>query len=422
MDSSIEIKVTNPKKVDNVVHPAAASSSPQSSVSSPSRDGRGKGPQLEEERSQNNRRGQQGRRLVNVTPFKNWVSWLIPAFVLANVVIFLISMFINNCPKNSTSCVAGFLGRFSFQPMKENPLLGPSAATLEVMGALDVIKIVHEHQAWRMVSCIWLHAGVFHILANMLSLVFIGVRLEQEFGFVRIGLLYLIAGFGGSLMSSLFIQTGISVGASGALFGLLGSMLSELITNWTIYANKLAALLTLIFIIVINLAMGVLPHVDNFAHIGGFLSGFLLGFVFLIRPQFGYVSKKHVPPGYIVASSKPKHKPYQYVLWLVSLMLLIVGFTGGIILLLQGVNVNDHCSWCHYLSCVPTALWSCRSQQQVYCEVSFAVPLFTYVFSFLVTAHSRPDYSNANIVSQIRESTELNMYKQWEKRQLLFIG
>lgn len=51
------------------------------------------------------------------------------------------------------------------------------------MGALEVSKIVHGHQAWRLISCIWLHAGVFHILANMLSLVFIGIRLEQEFGF-----------------------------------------------------------------------------------------------------------------------------------------------------------------------------------------------------------------------------------------------
>ena len=55
---------------------------------------------------------------------------------------------------------------------------------------------------------------------------------------VRIGLLYLISGFGGSLLSALFIQSSISVGASGALFGLLGGMLSELLTNWTIYANK----------------------------------------------------------------------------------------------------------------------------------------------------------------------------------------
>ena len=48
----------------------------------------------------------------------------------------------------------------------------------------------------------------------------------------------MVSGFGGSMLSSLFIQSSISVGASGALFGLLGGMLSELITNWTIYANK----------------------------------------------------------------------------------------------------------------------------------------------------------------------------------------
>lgn len=51
------------------------------------------------------------------------------------------------------------------------------------MGALDWYKIVHGHQGWRLVTCIWLHAGVIHLLANMLSLVFIGIRLEQQFGF-----------------------------------------------------------------------------------------------------------------------------------------------------------------------------------------------------------------------------------------------
>ena len=58
---------------------------------------------------------------------------------------------------------------------------------------------------------------------------------------VRVGVLYLISGLGGSILSSLFLQRGISVGASGALFGLLGAMLSELLTNWTIYANKVSA-------------------------------------------------------------------------------------------------------------------------------------------------------------------------------------
>lgn len=67
---------------------------------------------------------------------------------------------------------------------------------------------------------------------------------------MRIGIIYLVAGVGGSVMSSLFIQNNISVGASGALFGLLGAMLSELLTNWTIYTNKVscqASTSTLIF-------------------------------------------------------------------------------------------------------------------------------------------------------------------------------
>lgn len=179
---------------------------------------------------------------------------------------------------------------------------------------------------------------------------------------VRIGLLYVVSGLGGSIMSGLFIQSSISVGASGALFGLLGGMLSELITNWTLYASKVfielllfeictsevnvtlwsvtllgpiilqffffffvfnqfAALLTLLVIIVINLAVGILPHVDNFAHIGGFVSGFLLGFVFLIRPQFGWVRQRYAPS----VSARPKFKMYQCILWVVSLILLIIG-------------------------------------------------------------------------------------------------
>jgi membrane associated rhomboid family serine protease len=54
------------------------------------------------------------------------------------------------------------------------------------MGALDWKKIVHQHQGWRLISCIWLHAGLIHLIVNMLSLLFIGIRLEQQFGFGKI--------------------------------------------------------------------------------------------------------------------------------------------------------------------------------------------------------------------------------------------
>lgn len=260
-----------------------------------------------------------------VKHFKKWFPWMTPGFFVVNVILFIITMYINNCPKNSVSCIARFLGRFSFQSFKENPLLGPSSATLDKMGALEVDKVVDKHEGWRLITCIWLHAGIFHLLANMLSLLVIGIRLEQEFGFVKVGFLYAISGLGGSLLSALFIQSSISVGASGALFGLLGGMLSELITNWSIYEKKLSMFLTLSVIIVINLAVGILPHVDNFAHIGGFLSGFLLGFVFLIRPQFGWVTHRYYPPGYSSTSVVPKFKMYQCILWVGSLIFLSLG-------------------------------------------------------------------------------------------------
>ncbi|CAK9160979.1 unnamed protein product [Ilex paraguariensis] len=256
----------------------------------------------------------------------HWTSWLIPMIVVANVAMFVVVMYVNNCPKHNLGvegkCEARFLGRFSFEPLKENPLFGPSSSTLEKLGALQWNKVVHKHQEWRLITCIWLHAGIIHLIVNMLSLVFIGVRLEQQFGFVRIGIIYLLSGFGGSILSSLFVRNSISVGASGALFGLLGAMLSELLTNWTIYTNKAAALITFLIIVAINIAVGILPHVDNFAHIGGFLTGFLLGFILLARPQFGWMVGRNQPADVRV---KSKYKAYQYVLWLVSLILVVAG-------------------------------------------------------------------------------------------------
>lgn len=86
--------------------------------------------------------------------------------------------------------------------------------------------------------------------------------------------------------------------------------------------QQAAALFTLIVIIAINLAVGILPHVDNFAHIGGFLSGFLLGFILLVRPQFGWLEGRHRPAG---TRLKSKYTVYQCVFWIVSTVVLIAG-------------------------------------------------------------------------------------------------
>ncbi|KAD6796341.1 hypothetical protein E3N88_07237 [Mikania micrantha] len=298
-----------------------------------------------------------------------WTSWLIPVFVVANIAVFVVIMYVNNCPKHNRmridgKCVASYV----FGVLKcagdgyvndhHGKMFLDDDLDLEKLGALQWMKIVHGHQAWRLVTANWLHAGLIHLVANMLSIVLIGIRLEQQFGFLRVGVIYILSGFGGSVLSSLFIQKNISVGASGALFGLLGTMLSELITNWTIYSNKAAALLTLVVIVVVNLAVGILPFVDNFAHIGGFLTGFLLGFILLPRPRFGWLERHTLPADVRVNS---KYKVYQYVLGLLALVLIVAGFTVGLVMLFHGENGYKRCHWCRYLNCVPTSKWRCNT-------------------------------------------------------------
>lgn len=79
----------------------------------------------------------------------------------------------------------------------------------------------------------------------------------------RVGAIYMLSGIGGSILSTLFIKNNISVGASGALFGLLGAMLSELLTNWTIYANKVRQLFVPITIGKYIISLELLPLLCN---------------------------------------------------------------------------------------------------------------------------------------------------------------
>ncbi|KAK4796829.1 hypothetical protein SAY86_029155 [Trapa natans] len=283
-------------------------------------------------------------RMPPPTSHDQWFPWLMPMIFLVNIAAFIYTMYVNNCPsREGNNCVfSSLIGRFSFEPFKTNPMLGPSSTTLQQLGGLERKLVVDDKESWRLVSCIWLHAGALHLATNMLSLLVVAISLEQEFGFLKIGVLYVLSGIGGSLMSTLSTSghASISVGASGALFGLLGAMLSELISNWTIYANKCRALTILVIVVVFNMAIGMaLPRVDNSAHFGGLIAGFLLGFVLLVRPQYGYVSRRYIPAGYDLKRKKSKYKLYQYFLWIVALLLLLAGFAIGFAEVFNGQKI-----------------------------------------------------------------------------------
>jgi len=139
-------------------------------------------------------------------------------------------------------------------------------------------------QSWRMLTSLFLHIGIIHLLLNMLVLANIGPAMETLLGSVAYVILYLVAGLAGSAASLAWHPLGVSAGASGAIFGLYGA----LIAFWVRGSAHREILLPLwkgaVAFVAINLFFGFFqPGVDLAAHFGGLTSGFLLG-LFLVQP------------------------------------------------------------------------------------------------------------------------------------------
>ncbi|TFD92288.1 rhomboid family intramembrane serine protease [Jeotgalibacillus sp. R-1-5s-1] len=133
--------------------------------------------------------------------------------------------------------------------------------------------LIIEGEWWRLITPIFLHIGILHLLMNSLALYFLGPIVERIYGRFRFLLIYLTAGFTGSVMSFLFTES-ISAGASGAIFGLFGALLYFGIRKPGLFFRTMGA--NVLVIILINLVFGFsIPGIDNAGHIGGLLGGFL---------------------------------------------------------------------------------------------------------------------------------------------------
>ncbi|PON53064.1 Peptidase S54, rhomboid [Parasponia andersonii] len=295
-------------------------------------------------------------------------TWITAVLLIIPIIAFTVTMFVNDCWRNShRECALKALGRFSFQPLSENPLLGPSASTLDEMGAFRR-TFLREHQMWRFFAFQCLHAGVIPFVINLSSVAFVGFHLEREFGPLRVGIIYLFSAFSGTLVAALFVQNKPTVGSSGALYGLLGAALSELIWNWRMYTDKLAALALLLSICMINLAIGLLPYVDNFASIGGFIAGILIGAALLCSYEMQQKPQnKGKGSDQIFIKLKLKHKLEWSGFRTFLLVLFCLLFAGCLVAVLYGVDMNVYCSWCQHVNCVPTKRWSCEDRE-IYCQ------------------------------------------------------
>lgn len=146
-------------------------------------------------------------------------------------------------------------------------------------GAMYVPNLIEQQEYYRFLTSMFLHFGVQHLTNNMLLLGIMGWQLELEVGSVKFLILYLLSGIGGTALSvweSLRVeQFAVSAGASGAIFGMIGALLFIAIRN----KGKLGRLTPkrLLFMILLSLYFGFTSTgVDNMAHIGGLITGFLL--------------------------------------------------------------------------------------------------------------------------------------------------
>ena len=166
---------------------------------------------------------------------------------------------------------------FAFEVLDHNAWKDPNE--LARIGAL--VRWPMDGQYWRLLTAMFLHGGWLHWAANSWALYQLGTLYEVLFGTKRFALVYFVSGLCASIASSLHIQEA-GVGASGAIFGILGAFIFSVWRHpqyrhqpWT-----KSLLGQLVFWIVVNLYIGFqFPFIDNVAHIGGLITGLLLGFI-----------------------------------------------------------------------------------------------------------------------------------------------
>jgi rhomboid protease GluP len=131
---------------------------------------------------------------------------------------------------------------------------------------------------WRLLTCCFEHIGLMHLLLNMYALAMVGIYLEPLLGRWRMFTLYAVTGICASLASLWWHENTVSAGASGAIFGLYGVFIALLMTDLIHKDVRKSLLSSMGIFVVYNLVYGLKGGVDNAAHIGGLISGLVIGF------------------------------------------------------------------------------------------------------------------------------------------------
>lgn len=157
------------------------------------------------------------------------------------------------------------------------------------IGCMDAERVLLDGEYYRFFTSMFMHGGIDHIFSNMIFLAALGEMLERVIGHVRFAILYLLSGVGGSLFSiANVVLSGnhyTAIGASGAVFGLIGAMIILVVINNGHYQG--ISIRRMLFAIAYMVYSGMRSNnVDNAAHIGGLISGVLIMAVMYVIETF----------------------------------------------------------------------------------------------------------------------------------------
>uniref|UniRef100_A0A669D4J7 Inactive rhomboid protein n=1 Tax=Oreochromis niloticus TaxID=8128 RepID=A0A669D4J7_ORENI len=203
----------------------------------------------------------------------------------------------------------------------------------DVCGLLPFLNPEVPDQFYRLWLSLFLHAGILHCLVSVAFQMTILRDLEKLAGWLRISIIYILSGITGNLASAIFLPYRAEVGPAGSQFGILACLFVELFQCWQILAQPWRAFTKLLCVVLFLFAFGLLPWIDNFAHISGFISGFFLSFAFLPYVSFGRMDM------------------YRKRCQIIIFLLVFVGLFSGLVVLFYVYPIK--CEWCELLTCIP---------------------------------------------------------------------
>lgn len=164
---------------------------------------------------------------------------------------------------------------YSMRGGNNGALMALDGRTLVNFGA-KWLPALEVGQWWRLITAGFLHGGIMHLLMNSWALYDVGATVEELYGWARLVVIYFVATVAGFYASALWTPA-VSMGASAAIFGLIGAMIALGMRH----RNPMGAAIRGLYIrwAMYGLILGFLPGIDNAAHVGGLAGGFVVGYV-----------------------------------------------------------------------------------------------------------------------------------------------